>query len=203
MSIDALFEQLRHPNPHLRDQAMVGIYEQRDGTTIDRLMAAMDDEDTDYRRSAVKALGMIGHDTVPVLVEAMLNSENVTVRGSATKALAQVAINYPDDPFPQQGLDGLRQALLDPNPVVNIAASMALGQIGATALPILADTLKTTDNIALQVSLLNAMTTIGGDEVRQTLETLAADESQDEYVRQTATSALSRLDFVKQNTWNG
>jgi bilin biosynthesis protein len=203
MSIDALFEQLRHPNPHLRDQAMVGIYEQRDGTTIDRLMAAMDDEDTDYRRSAVKALGMIGHDTVPVLVEAMLNSENVTVRGSATKALAQVAINYPDDPFPQQGLDGLRQALLDPNPVVNIAASMALGQIGATALPILADTLKATDNIALQVSLLNAMTTIGGDEVRQTLETLAADESQDEYVRQTATSALSRLDFVKQNTWNG
>jgi bilin biosynthesis protein len=66
MSIDALFEQLRHPNPHLRDQAMVGIYEQRDGTTIDRLMAAMDDEDTDYRRSAVKTLGMIGHDTVPV-----------------------------------------------------------------------------------------------------------------------------------------
>jgi bilin biosynthesis protein len=203
MSIDALFEQLRHPNPHLRDQAMVGIYEQRDETTIDRLMAAMDDEDTDYRRSAVKALGMIGHDTVPVLVEAMLHSENVTVRGSATKALAQVAINYPDDPFPQAGLDGLRQALLDPNPVVNIAASMALGQIGAMALPILADTLKATDNIALQVSLLNAMTTIGGDEVRQTLTTIEADASQDEYVRQTATSALSRLDFVKQNTWNG
>jgi bilin biosynthesis protein len=202
MSIDALFEQLRHPNPHLRDQAMVGIYEQRDGTTIDRLMAAMDDEDTDYRRSAVKTLGMIGHDTVPVLVEAMLNSDNVTVRGSATKALAQVAINYPDEPFPQAGLDGLRQALLDPNPVVNIAATMALGQIGATALPILAETLKATDNIALQVSVLNAMTTIGGDEVKQTLETIAVDESQDEYVRQTATSAISRLDFVKQNTWN-
>jgi bilin biosynthesis protein len=135
-------------------------------------------------------------------VEAMLNSDNVTVRGSATKALAQVAINYPDEPFPQAGLDGLRQALLDPNPVVNIAATMALGQIGATALPILAETLKATDNIALQVSVLNAMTTIGGDEVKQTLETIAVDESQDEYVRQTATSAISRLDFVKQNTWN-
>jgi bilin biosynthesis protein len=203
MSIDQLFEQLKHPNPHLRDQAAVEIYEQRDHTTISRLMAAMDDQDTNYRRSAVKAIGMIGHDAVPVLVEAMLNSDNVTVRGSATKALAQVAINYPDQPFPPQGLEGLRQALLDLNPVVNIAAAMALGQIGTPALPILADTLKTTDNVALQVSLLNAMTSIGGEEVKQTLTTIAEDNTQDTYVRETATSALSRLDFVKANTWNG
>jgi bilin biosynthesis protein len=203
MSIDTLFEQMRHPNPHLRDMAMVEIYEQRDETTITRLMAAMDDEDTNYRRSAVKAIGMMGHEAIPVLVEAMLQSDNVTVRGSAAKALAQVAINYPDEPFPQHGLDGLRQALLDLNPVVNIGAAMALGQIGAAALPILIDTLAETDNTALQVSLLNAMTSIGGDQVKQILEKIAIDESQDSYVRETATSAISRLDFVKKNTWSG
>jgi bilin biosynthesis protein len=203
MSIDELFEQMRHPNPHLRDQAMVGIYEQRDETTVSRLMAALDDADTNYRRSAVKAIGMMGNEAVPALVDAMLNSENVTVRGSATKALAQVAINYPDEPFTQEGLDGLKQALSDANPVVYIAAAMALGQIGAPALPILADTLKTTDNIALQVSLLNTMASIGGDEVKQTLEAISTDESQDTYVRETATSAMSRLDFVQKNTWNG
>jgi bilin biosynthesis protein len=203
MSIDELFEQMRHPNPHLRDQAMVGIYEQRDETTVSRLMAALDDANTNYRRSAVKAIGMMGNEAVPALVDAMLNSENVTVRGSATKALAQVAINYPDEPFTQEGLDGLKQALSDANPVVYIAAAMALGQIGAPALPILADTLKTTDNIALQVSLLNTMASIGGDEVKQTLEAISTDESQDTYVRETATSAMSRLDFVQKNTWNG
>lgn len=203
MSIDTLFEQLKHPNPHLRDQAMFGIFEERDATTIDRLMAALDDEDTNYRRSAVKALGLFGEEVVPMLVDAMLTSDNVTVRGSATKALAQIAINYPEDPFPVAGLEGLRKALLDDNPVVNIAASMALGQIGNDALPILADTLKATDNIALQVSLLNAMASIGGDEVRQTLESIVNDETQDSYVRETATSCISRLQFVQKNSWSG
>jgi bilin biosynthesis protein len=202
-SMDELFAQLRHPNPHLRDQAMLDIYEQRNPTALARLMAALDDEDTNYRRSAVKAIGMFGDEAVPALVDAMLHSENVTVRGSATKALAQVAINYPDQPFPEAGLAGLRQALLDLNPVVNIAAAMALGQIGAPALPILSETLQATDNVALQVSLLNAMTAIGGDEVKTILDAIVADQSQDGYVRETATSALSRLSFVKANTWQG
>jgi bilin biosynthesis protein len=201
MSQDSLFERLKHPNPNLRDQATVEIVETRDGQTIDRLMAALDDTDTTYRRAAVKALGLVGVDTVPALVEAMLTSDNVTVRGSAAKALAQVAICYPDDAFPALGLEALGKALNDDNPVVHIGAAMALGEIGEQSFDVLADTLKATDNVALQVSILNALASVGGDRAAEVLHSAETDETLDSYVRETATSAVSRLQFVKKNSW--
>ncbi len=200
---DEFFEQLKHPNPHLRDQATVEIVENRDENTIPRLMAALDDADTTYRRAAVKTLGLVGVDTVPVLVEALLKSENVTVRGSAAKALAQIALNYPEIPFPQEGLEGLRQSLNDANPVVHIASAMALGEIGESAFDILLESLKTTDNMALQVSVVNALASVGGDKAAAVLKEVSEDASIEGYVKETATSALSRLEFVKNNTWNG
>jgi bilin biosynthesis protein len=200
---DQFFNQLKHPNPNLREQAMFAIVDHRDETTIPRLMAALDDEDTTYRRAAVKTLGAVGIDTIPVLVEALLTSDNVTVRGSAAKALAQVAINYPEIPFPQLGLDGLRQSLDDANPVVYIASAMALGEIGEPALPILLDVMKTTDNMALQLSIVNALGAVQGDQAAAALEAICSDNAIEGYVKETAISALSRLEFVKKNTWNG
>jgi bilin biosynthesis protein len=196
MAQDELFQQLKHPNPYMRERAMVEIAETRDDTTIPNLMGVLDDDDVVYRRAAVKALGVIGADTVPPLVDALLNSDNVTVRGSAAKALAQVALNYPEDPFPEQGMQGLKTALDDLNPVVHIAAVMALGEIGESALDILLDSLKTTDNVALAVSIANALASIGGDRAAAVLTALTTDESADPYVQETAVSALSRLEQV-------
>jgi bilin biosynthesis protein len=203
MSQDALFERLKHPNPNLRDQATVEIVETRDAQTIDRLMSALDDADTTYRRAAVKALGLVGVDTVPGLVEALLKSDNVTVRGSAAKALAQVAINYPEDPFPELGMQGLQQSLNDPNPVVYIASTMALGEIGQQGFTILAECLKTTDNVALQVSIVNALASVGGADAAAVLRQVSEDAALDDYVKETAVSALSRLEFVQNNSWSG
>jgi bilin biosynthesis protein len=196
MSQDELFQQLKHPNPYLRERAMVEIAETLDQDTIPNLMGVLGDDDVVYRRAAVKALGVIGADTVPPLVEALLNSDNVTVRGSAAKALAQVALNYPEDPFPAEGMRGLKAALDDQNPVVHIAAVMALGEIGESALDILIDALKTTDNVALALSIANALASIGGDRATEVLTALIDDESADSYVRETAVSALSRLEQV-------
>ena len=196
MAQDSLFQQLKHPNPYLRERAMVEIAETRDPDTIPNLMGVLGDEDVVYRRAAVKALGVIGADTVPPLVEALLHSDNVTVRGSAAKALAQVALNYPEDPFPAEGMQGLKAALNDQNPVVHIAAVMALGEIGESALDILIDALKTTDNVALALSIANALASIGGDRAKEVLTALVDDESADSYVRETAVSALSRLEQV-------
>jgi bilin biosynthesis protein len=151
-----------------------------DETTIPRLMAVLDEEDTTYRRAAVKALGAIGVDSVPLLVDSLLNSDNVTVRGSCAKALAQVAVNYPDIPFPLEGIEGLKTALNDSNPVVHIASAMALGVVGVPALESLLEVLAATDNLGLAV-----------------LTNFANDELSDAYVRETATSALSRLDLLK------
>jgi bilin biosynthesis protein len=196
MSTEALFQQLRHPNPHLRDQAMWELAENRDENTISRLMSILDEEDTTYRRAAVKALGAIGSDTVPFLVEALLNSENVTVRGSAAKALAQVVINYPEVPLSDEGIQGLKTALNDPNPVVNIAVVMALGEIGSPVVDILIEALQTTDNPALAISLVNALGSIGDSRGVEVLTGLIQNESTDSYVRESATSALSRLEMT-------
>ncbi|NES84838.1 MAG: HEAT repeat domain-containing protein [Moorea sp. SIO2B7] len=199
MTTDSLFEQLKHPNPNLRERAIGQLAECQDQdkkNIISRLMDNLGEEDVVYRRASVKALGAIGQDTVTPLVESLLNSENVTVRGSAAKALAQIAINYREDPFPNEGLQGLKTALNDPNPVVHIASAMALGEIGSPAIDILLGALQNTDNPALAVSLVNALGSIGGDKVTEVLTALTDDESADSYVRESATSVLSRMEMV-------
>ncbi len=196
MSTEELLQKLKHPNPHLQQRAMWEIAENRDETTIPRLMSILDEQDTTYRRAAVKALGVIGFDAVNPLVEALLHSENVTVRGSAAKALAQVAINHPDTSFPAIGVEGLKTALDDPNPVVHIGSTMALGEIGSPAIDILIEALQSTDNPALAISLVNALTSIEDTRVVEVLRSLIEDESTDSYVRESAVSALSRLEMV-------
>jgi bilin biosynthesis protein len=196
MTQDNLFAQLKHPNPHLRDRAMFEIAETRDSETISKLMSALDDEDVIYRRAAVKALGVIGQDAVPSIVDGMLNSENVTVKGSCVKALTQVALNYPELPFPAEGLQGLKQSMQDPNPVVYIAAVMTLGEIGVEGLDMLTEALAVTDNPALGVSIVNALASIGGERSAEVLNKVVNDESADSYVKETAISALSRLELV-------
>ena len=201
MTADDLFEQLKHPNPHLRERAMDAIVENRDETTIPRLMANLGEEDVVYRRASVKTLGVVGADAVPPLVEALLNSDSPTVRSSCAKALAQMAVNYPEIAYPEEGLQGLKAALEDANPVVYIASAMALGEIGEAALPVLTEALKSTDNPALAVSIANAFAAIGGDAAAAALQALIDDESADAYARESATSALSRLDMLKANTY--
>ena len=192
--MDALFDQLKHPNPNLRDRAMLELVKTRDETTIPRLISILDEDDTTYRRAAVKTLGAIGMDTVPFLIEILSISNNVTVRGSAVKALVQVIVNYPDVPFPAEGLECLKTSMSDENPVVNIAAVMALGELGTPAFEILVEALKTTDNIALQVVLVNTLASIGDIRAEPILAAAIEDASLDEYVRESATSALPRLE---------
>lgn len=196
MTTDSLFEQLKHPNPHMRERAIRELAEVRDKNTIPHLMAILGEEDVVYRRAAVKALGAIGSDAVPLVVESLLNSDNVTIRGSCAKALAQIAVNYPEVPFPTEGLQGLKTALNDPNPVVYIASVMALGEMGSHALDILMETLKTTDNVAIAVAIVNALGSSGDERAVEVLTALTQDESADPYVRESAVSALPRLDQV-------
>jgi bilin biosynthesis protein len=196
MTQDELYQQLKHPNPHLRDRAMVQIVEERTAETLPKMMAILDDEDVVYRRAVVKALGMVGLEAVPYLVEGLLKSDNVTVRGSCAKALAQVALNYPEKPFPSEGLQGLKTALSDENPVVYIGSAMALGEIGSPAFDILTESLKTTEDLGLAVSLVNALCATKDPKAIDALTALTTDESIDSYVRETAVSALSRLNLT-------
>jgi bilin biosynthesis protein len=196
MTLDALFAQLKHPNPNLRERAMLELAESQDETVIPRLMEALADEDVTYRRAAVKALGAMGTAAIPALVMSLHSSDSVTVRGSCAKALAQVAINYPDEPFPDEGIEGLNAALQDDNPVVHIAAAMALGEVGSRAYETLATALTQTDNLGAQVAMVNAIAATKDPRAVETLTALTQTETTDSYVREAAASALSRLDLA-------
>jgi len=196
MVADSVFNQLKHPNPQMRQRAMTEIVENRDEQTIPMLMAALGEEDVVYRRACVKTLGAVGMDSVPAVVEQMLNSENDTVRASCTKAMAQIAVFHPDEPFPAEGLEGLRKAIEDPYPVVQIAAVMSMGEIGVPAMETLLDTLKTTDNVAIALTITNTLGSIGDPRALAVLQDLIEDDSVDSYVRETAQSALPRLEQI-------
>ncbi|MDJ0772907.1 MAG: HEAT repeat domain-containing protein [Mastigocoleus sp. MO_167.B18] len=196
MPNDQLFEQLKHPNPNLRERAMVDIAETYDEQTITRLMGILGAEDVTYRRAAVKALGFIGADSIPPLVDSLLNNDNVTIKASCAKALAQVASNHPELTFPENGMQGLKMAMNDPNPVVHIASVMALGVVGSPSLDILFETLKSTENLGLAVAIINALGSIPDKRSIEVLTELMEDKSVDSYVKESATSALSRLEMV-------
>ena len=196
MTIDAIFEKLKHPNPNLRGKAMWELAEARDENTIPRLMSILDEDDVAYRRTAVKTLGVIGADVVPFVVDSLLNSDNPTVRSSCAKALAQVVAHHPDLPMPEAGIEGLKQALDDPNPVVYIPAVMTLGEIGSPVFELLVETLKTTDNPALGVTILNALGSMGDPRAVEVLTELGQNDDVDPYIQESAVSALSRLEMV-------
>ena len=196
MTIDALFEKLKHPNPNLRSKAMWEIAENQDENTIPRLMNILNQENVVYRRAAVKTLGIIGKEVVEPVVDSLLNSDNPTVRSSCAKVLAQIVVNHPNVPMPDEGIEGLKQALSDPNPVVNIPAVMTLGEIGSPVFDLLAETLVTTDNIVVQISIINALGSMGDARGIEVLSNLSQDKSADPYLQESATSALSRLEMV-------
>ena len=176
---------------------MYELAEVRDQDTIPRLMKNLGEEDVVYRRASVKALGCIGADSVPALVECLGSSDNPTVKASCAKALTQVAVKHPDTPFPDLGIQALKSALDDLNPVVHISSVMALGEIGGPALDILLDTLETTDNLGLGVAIINALGSIGGEKAEAKLKALSEDDSADRYLKESAVSVLSRMDLVK------
>ena len=196
MATEALFNKLKHPNPNLRKEAMWEIAEARDENTIPYLMSVLGQEDVTFRRSAVKTLGVIGADVVPPVVEALLNDENPTVRSSCAKVLAQIAVNHPDVPMPEKGIQGLKQALEDANPVVNIPAVMALGEIGSPVFELLVETLNTSDNIVVQMSIINALGSMGDARGVEVLTNLSQDKNADPYLQESATSAIARLEMV-------
>ena len=45
MTLDAFFEQLKHPNPHMRERAMIEIADRRDDSTIPQLISVLTQED--------------------------------------------------------------------------------------------------------------------------------------------------------------
>ena len=203
MSLDALFEELKHPNPNLRDRASLEIAAGRDETTVPRLMGLIDHENVDLRRSAVKTLGVIGADAVPALTRG-LTSESVAMRTSCCKALAQLAANFPEDALPDATIAALKAGTGDENAMVQLVSVMALGQLGQAGFGPLTEVLRENDDAAVGVAIVNALGSGGDERSIAVLQALTMDETVDSYVRESAVSALPRLDQMinyKKSGW--
>ena len=191
MALDALFEQLHHPNPNMQSRARVALAQSNDPTVVPRLMAMLNEVDVPLRRSAVKALGTVGQRAIEPLTAQLATTGDAIVGSSCCKALAQVADQWQGTTFPDDTLDLLCNKALETNPVVQITAVMALGEMGDRALPRLERILREGD-VAVKVACINALAGIGGETVQASLKALADDAAADPYVRESAAAALTR-----------
>ncbi|KAK1862936.1 hypothetical protein I4F81_005502 [Pyropia yezoensis] len=134
VDVDAMFARLGHKNEVMRKRASLAIADNRTPDTIDRLMALLPLEDVAHRRAAVQSLGMIGMDAVPALAAALSTSADPTVRASAVKGLAAVALYFPARraTFPDAAMDAMEATLNgSPDPVTKLATVGALGTLGS------------------------------------------------------------------------
>lgn len=132
--MESLFSQLKHVNKNLQKKAGSEIAEFATEEEVDRLLKLLEVEDVHHRRAAVQTLGMTGLKAVPKLIKILNDSPNSTIRASCAKALAAVALFYPEnrESFPSDALDGLRQALKeDDDPVTRLSVVGCLGTLGS------------------------------------------------------------------------
>lgn len=196
MSLEERYPNLKHKNPNLRARTMDEIAENYTESTISELVSILYSEDVPYRRTAAKTLGVIGLDTVPFVLKELNNSDNALVRASCADILADIVFQHGEsEKFPPEVMAGLRQTLEDPNPLVYLTAIGALSTLGKSAFNILQEAL-TIDNIAVQVAVVDALGSLGDERGLELLQSLSQDETVDTYIKDSAVSALSRLEQV-------
>lgn len=196
MSLEERYPNLKHKNPHLRERTMDEIAENYTESTISELVSILYSEDVTFRRTAAKTLSVIGLDTVPFVVKELNNSDDPIVRASCADILADMVFQHGEsEKFPPEVMAGLQQTLQDPNPLVYLTTIGALSTLGKSAFNILQEALLV-DNIAVQVAVVDAIGSLGDERGIEILSNLAEDETVDVYIKDSAVSALSRLEQV-------
>lgn len=223
MDMDAAFARLGHKNEVMRKRASLAIADNRTADTIDRLMALLPLDDVAHRRAAVQSLGMIGMDAVPALSAQLSTSPDATVRASAVKGLAAVALYFPAcrATFPDAALDAMEAALDgSPDPVTKLATVGALGTLGspvkgdddtlhagnARAVAYLIRLAGETADLGVAAVVVGALASIGASGERDTvlpaLRALAEKPGEDgsEFIRE---MAATHADNLASGSWAG
>ena len=127
------------------------------------------------------SLGAVGHAAVPALCQAMIASDQVTVRRAAAKTLTLIA-----DP---SSLPALVSSLMtDSDSVVQGSAMGAMAAIGQEAVEAILTILKNPDSSEMQIGLANWALAFIGDRAPDALREAACSENAS--VRKAAISAL-------------
>ena len=194
--IDALFEDLMHPNPRIQEDACLQMAENYASEALPRLLELFEHEDPKVYRGAVKGVGFFGYEAFLPIIELYGRTKNQTARRCCPKAFVQLFKNFPDQPFPDEVMELLRDSIADSDMVVVQGGLMCLGQLGKQkiggdeAVQLLIKVLNN-DNVALVFSATQALADINHPLVASSLKSLM-DSSSDPLIKEAAESGLAR-----------
>ena len=195
-AIDTLFEDLMHPNPRIQEDACLQMAENYASEALPRLLELFEHEDPKVYRGAVKGVGFFGYEAFLPIIELYGRTKNQTARRCCPKAFVQLFKNFPDQPFPEEVMELLRDSIADPDMVVVQGGLMCLGQLGKQqiggdeAVRLLIKVLDN-DNVALVFSATQALADINHPLVASSLKSLM-DSSSDPLIQEAAESGLAR-----------
>ena len=173
---------------HLKHQRNSGIPLDSDQKSIDKMVAGLGDNRGLLRLRFADSLGAVGKLAVPALCDAMLSSDNVTVRRAAAKTLTLI-----EDP---DSLPYLVTAFLnDQDSVVQGSAIGAMAAIGEEAVTPILNLLSNPETTEMQIGLANWALAFIGERGEKLLRD--ASSSSNLEIRKAAITALtSRIDTL-------
>ena len=195
-NLDSLFEDLMHPNPRIQEDACREMAEKYASEALPRLLALFEHEDPKVYRGAVKGVGFFGYEAFLPVIELYGRTKNQTAKRCCPKAFVQLFKNFPNQPFPDEVMDLLRDAIDDSDMVVVQGGLMCLGQLGKQqlggdeAVELLVNVL-TNENVALVYSATQALADINHPLVASSLKSLM-ESSTDPLIKEAAESGLAR-----------
>ena len=195
-NLDSLFEDLMHPNPRIQEDACREMAEKYASEALPRLLDLCEHEDPKVYRGAVKGVGFFGYEAFLPVIELYGRTKNQTAKRCCPKAFVQLFKNFPNQPFPDEVMDLLRDAIDDSDMVVVQGGLMCLGQLGKQqlggdeAVELLVNVL-TNENVALVYSATQALADINHPLVASSLKSLM-ESSTDPLIKEAAESGLAR-----------
>ena len=195
-NLDSLFEDLMHPNPRIQEDACREMAEKYASEALPRLLDLFEHEDPKVYRGAVKGVGFFGYEAFLPVIELYGRTKNQTAKRCCPKAFVQLFKNFPNQPFPDEVMDLLRDAIDDSDMVVVQGGLMCLGQLGKQqlrgdeAVELLVNVL-TNENVALVYSATQALADINHPLVASSLKSLM-ESSTDPLIKEAAESGLAR-----------
>ena len=195
-NLDSLLQDLMHPNPRIQEDACREMAEKYASEALPRLLDLFEHEDPKVYRGAVKGVGFFGYDAFLPVIELYGRTKNQTAKRCCPKAFVQLFKNFPNQPFPDEVMDLLRDAIDDSDMVVVQGGLMCLGQLGKQqlggdeAVQLLVNVL-TNENVALVYSATQALADINHPLVASSLKSLM-ESSTDPLIKEAAESGLAR-----------
>ena len=195
-NLDSLLEDLMHPNPRIQEDACREMAEKYASEALPRLLDLFEHEDPKVYRGAVKGVGFFGYEAFLPVIELYGKTKNQTAKRCCPKAFVQLFKNFPNQPFPDEVMDLLRDAIDDLDMVVVQGGLMCLGQLGKQqlggdeAVQLLVNVL-TNENVALVYSATQALADINHPLVASSLKSLM-ESSTDPLIKEAAESGLAR-----------